>query len=150
MFDRLLRKKPRATEYAIESVIMCRRNQMSEWRESLDEEKKRKLMKMAQESVNEQKKMMLERKTMRFQEREEMIEKKDAKERREQPERETVRKIVQEMNASGPVWMSVKDMNDMSCGKSEKEQECLLKVQLRYRKKVMKAGRAKKGLLNVE
>ena len=41
-----------------------------------------------------------------------MIEKKEAKERREQRERETVRKIVQEMNASGPVWMSVKDMND--------------------------------------
>ena len=31
MFDRLLREKPRATEYAIESLIMCRKNRMSEW-----------------------------------------------------------------------------------------------------------------------
>ena len=56
---------------------------------------------------------------------------------------------MQEMNAHGPVWMSVKDMNDMLCGKSEKEQECLLKVQLRYRKKVLKDEHAKKGVLNL-
>ena len=93
---------------------------------------------------------MVERRKRKFQEREEkMIEKKEAKERREQRERETVRKIVQEMNASGPVWMSVKDMNDMLRGKSEKEQECLLKVQLRYRKKVLKDEHAKKGVLNL-
>ena len=29
-------------------------------------------------------------------------------------------KIVQEMNANGPVWMSVKDMNDILRDKSEK------------------------------
>ena len=60
---------------------------MSEWRESLDEDKKRKLMKMAQESVSEKRRVILERRKMRFQEREKMTEKKEAKERIERQER---------------------------------------------------------------
>ena len=60
---------------------------MSEWRESLDEDKKRKLMKMAQELVSEKRRVILERRKMRFQEREKMTEKKEAKERIERQER---------------------------------------------------------------
>ena len=54
-----------------------------------------------------------------------------------------------EMNKDGPMWMTVKDMNEKLMGKSAKEQERLIKLQIRYRKKVMKDESVKKGLLNV-
>ena len=54
-----------------------------------------------------------------------------------------------EINKDGPVWMTVKDMNDKLMGKSAKKQKRLIKLQIRYRKKVMKDESVKKGLLTV-
>ena len=122
---------------------------MSEWRDNLCEDEKSKMIRIAQESVKEQREEICERRKRRFEEREKaMREKKEGAEKREQRERETIRKIVLDMNSDGPLWLSVRDMETSLRGKNEKEQEHLVKVQMRYRKKVMKDEHSKDGLLN--
>ena len=54
-----------------------------------------------------------------------------------------------DMNSDGPLWLSVRDMDKCLRGKSEKEKEHLVKVQMLYRKKVMKDEHSKDGLLNM-
>ena len=54
MLDRLIREKPNANLITLEAVIMSRTNKMSEWRNKLSEEKKRKLMEFARVSKKEQ------------------------------------------------------------------------------------------------
>ena len=54
MLDRLIREKPNANMITLESIIMNQTNRTSEWRDSLSDEKKSKLMKWARESVKSQ------------------------------------------------------------------------------------------------
>jgi len=54
MLDRLIREKPNANQITLEAIIMTRTNKMSSWRDSLTEEKRKRIMEWARLSKVEQ------------------------------------------------------------------------------------------------
>ncbi|XP_038050668.1 uncharacterized protein LOC119723859 [Patiria miniata] len=126
MFDRLLREKPRATEYAIEGIIMCRRNQTSEWRDSLEAEMKKKMMKVASDSVKEQRRELAERRQRWFEEKEKMMkEKKEQKARREQREKGAKKGLLSSRGKA----VSVKQMRELLKGVGQAEESAVIETE---------------------
>ncbi|KAJ8028420.1 hypothetical protein HOLleu_30640 [Holothuria leucospilota] len=151
MLDRLMREKPNALMIALEGMIMCAKNEMSEWRDSLDDVKRSQYMDYARNLVREQRRELHERqerirefKVCKWNERQEKAAE------REVNERERVTKLTEELVSDGGLWKcesEIIEMNERLNGKSEKEQMVSLRVQLKLMKCVLKV-KNKEGLLN--
>ena len=54
MLDRVMRIKPSASNYALESVIMYKKNNTGKWLKEMDEDKRKKFMEMARKHTKVQ------------------------------------------------------------------------------------------------
>ena len=138
MLDRLMKLKPKALDLAYEGNIMYVRNKTSEWRDKLSEEKLDKALDFAKKSKSKQKaiyfqnkKIILEKKTMKLKQG---MEEKEKKQKRDAEEKE---RLLRELDNFGGLWGI--DMVDtkLSNFSSDKEKRIALKIQLNFRQKVI-------------
>ncbi|KAJ8049384.1 hypothetical protein HOLleu_02114 [Holothuria leucospilota] len=116
-----MREKPNALTIALEGMIMCAKNEMSEWRDRLDDVKRSEYMEYARKSVREQRREFHERrerirefKVCKWNERREKAAEREVNER--------VKKLTEQLVSDGGLWKCESEMNERLNGKSESEQ----------------------------
>ncbi|KAJ8050931.1 hypothetical protein HOLleu_04314 [Holothuria leucospilota] len=150
MLDRLMREKPNASTLALEGLIMWQENKTGKWRDELNEEMRAKYMRIARESMNEQRRLYFERRkaikevrAMRW------AEKRERAVAKVERERERMVSLSNELKQVGGLWSSVSELEERLSALADEKEKCdALKVQLKYWKWVLKA-KNKDGILNL-
>ena len=137
-FDRLLREKPHATTLAIEAMILYSNNKTSEWLQTKTEGEKKEIFEVARKMAPSHRKLFKERlkeiqayRRHQLQVREEELARKQQKEQREREE------LLTQIHELG-YWRAKATVTEQLCKmKTIAQKKAALKVQLKYRRKVL-------------
>ena len=139
ILDRLMREKPNANEITYESVIMCKSNRMSQWRDSLSNSQKDYWMNWVKKSRKKHYKQFIERrKVIRKLRNDKRLSKLENKKRKEIRIRQAKVDLCSKIESFGGLWKTVQDIDfHFEKIKNEKEKISALKCQLQFRQKVL-------------
>ena len=139
MLDRLIREKPNANLITYESIIMCRTNNMSEWRDSLTSEKRAQMMKWARESTAKQYEDFKARRIQVLkQKNEKRLQKIEEIKKKETRLRIVKEKLCIEISKHGGLWMTEESVDEkLKEYETESAKRAVLKCQLQFRQKVI-------------
>ena len=148
MLDNLMRNRPRATTMALEGLVMCATNKVSRWRDGLSKEKKEMMIRCSMKSKKDHRRQYLQRiEKIKEKRAEKLIEGKDLKEKKEIGLRNEKKKLTKELEGASGLWESVGEMKEkLAEFKSEKEKLSRLKVQIKFREKVIGHQKEHKSL----
>jgi len=139
MLDRLIREKPNANQITLEAIIMTRTNKMSSWRDSLTEEKRKKIMEWARLSKVEQfQSFKRRRENVRQQQEEKQLDKIEVREKKELKTASEKERLTVVLEEFGGLWKSEEEVRINVDGlDTEKLKREALKAQLQFRQKVL-------------
>ena len=124
---------------ALEGLIMCTNNKVSRWRDNLDEERKWLMINIAMKSKKDQRKKYLQRlQEMKAKRTAKMAEVKETKEKKEMGLRNEKEKLTKDLDDTGGLWKSIGEIEEnlRKCH-SEREKLSKLKIQLKFREKLL-------------
>ena len=138
MLDYQMKLKPKATDFAIEGIIMFKANKTGDWREKLSEEKKSKFLEIARKSKKVQRDKYLATKQQIIMQRvQKMSEKQEMKEQKEREQRILKESLHSKIEKFG-LWKTEEEVIS-GVGKIVgigKKREALW-LQIRFRNKVL-------------
>ncbi|KAL5011134.1 hypothetical protein ScPMuIL_013439 [Solemya velum] len=142
--DRLRREKPNANTIALEGMLCYSSNNTLQWLDSLDSEKKAKVMENARKKAPDAVMKFRDRKANIKRRLVELLEtRKEEKMVREKKAMESREKATNELIQYGGLWKTVADIDYQLEGKEAKQALLAVKTQLRFRKVVLKSQNKK-------
>ena len=139
--DAMMKQKPNAHTFVIESLVMQKKNKMSDWQRQLDPEKKAKLREQATQGTREDQKLKVAKK-LQLQQRMAQKRERDLKEKEEKARKVRVEKtgLMDAIEKMGGLWKTEEEINSkVEELPTEKENKEAMKTQIIFRKKVLGA-----------
>lgn len=138
VLDRLLREKPNAHLIALESLILYSHNKTAVWLEQKTCEEKQRLFKAAQTLAPQiREKFKVRRQDICSRRQAALVKKQEEIARKEAREVEEKEKLTKEIEHIGGLWVTRMDVESSLCGVSRTKQLSHLKLQIKFRHKVL-------------
>ena len=137
--DTMMKQKLNAHTFVNESLVMQKKNKMSDWRKQLDPEKKAKLREQATRGAREDQKLKVAKK-LQLQQRMAQKRERDLKEKEEKARKVRVEKtgLMDAIEKMGGLWKTEEINSKVEELPTEKEKKEAIKTQI-FRKKVLGA-----------
>ena len=153
LLDRHIREKPHSTTVTLSGTISYGKNNTDKWLSSLPTDEKHKVLAATRKETKEyQKRFVKRREQIRSEKLRIMKEKADKVEEKKERLLHKKEKLTAEIQSSaGGLWTTKENMMTHLKNKNDKEQESMIKAQMRYRKQVLKQHSSldDKKLLNI-
>lgn len=149
-FDRLWREKPNANipVIALEGMILFTNNKTMNWLHEMETEKKANIFKIAREKAPEMIKQFKMRKTEIKKQHVLLLKKRQEEKIKKEVQIQTeLENISKEIQKFGGLWQTISDVNANLKHIKEKDKLEAVKLQLKFRKKVLKSNPDNKTLL---
>eukprot|EP00112_Aurelia_sp_Birch-Aquarium-sp1_P013961 Seg299.3 transcript_id=Seg299.3/GoldUCD/mRNA.D3Y31 product="hypothetical protein" protein_id=Seg299.3/GoldUCD/D3Y31 len=141
MLDHLMKLKPKATDFAIEGLLMFKANKTADWRANLSEEKRAKMMEVARKSKKIQREKYINIKEKVLKERAKKNADKLEEKQRKQRELHTLKESLHSKVEKVGLWKTeseVREKLEETQGVNNKRE--MLWLQIRFRLKVLGAS----------